>query len=245
MVAWQVGVDEAGRGPAIGPLVVCALSLPLNDILILKKIGVDDSKKLSKMRRGEIHREIIANAASRDWGIGLVQCSAAKIDHWMETGTLNSLEVELFGDAILLAVGETPKCTIFLDACDVDAVRFGRNVSSQLGERGEGFRIISEHKMDSKEIVAGAASIVAKVNRDLAMEKLSRDLNIDLGSGYPSDPKTKQVIEELCEQKNLIDCLRRRWGNVDRTWKKFHHDSVPLRYSNEKQSYQSALDGWN
>tara|TARA_B100001250_G_C19737930_1_gene761669 strand:- start:212 stop:949 length:738 start_codon:yes stop_codon:yes gene_type:complete len=245
MKAWQVGVDEAGRGPAIGPLVVCALSVPENDRRILRGIGVGDSKTFSKKRREDIHREIIANVESRGWRVGLIYCNAEKIDQWMETGTLNSLEVGLFVDAILQVTEGTSKCTIFLDACDVNAERFGTNISSQLGEKGSGFKIVSEHKMDSTEVVAGAASIIAKVNRDWAMKKLSSDTGIDLGSGYPSDPKTKLAIKELCRQKNLTNCIRRKWRNVERAWKEYHSESVPLRDNSEKLSSQSTLDEWN
>ena len=51
MGAYLIGVDEAGRGPAIGPLVVCALSIPIGDRGILTEIGVDDSKNLTRLKR--------------------------------------------------------------------------------------------------------------------------------------------------------------------------------------------------
>lgn len=240
-----MGVDEAGRGPAIGPLVVCALSVPKNDRSILEELGVGDSKVLNKKRRMEVYMEIISNADSRGWKVGLIHCNAAEIDHWMETGTLNSLEVQLFAEAILLATDELSGCTLFLDACDVDEVRFARNVSSKIGEGCGPWEIYSEHKMDSKDVVTGAASIVAKVNRDISMEELSRELGIDFGSGYPSDPKTKLAIEDLCREKNLIDCLRRGWGNVERTWKEYNRESVPIRDASERRSYQSVLFRWS
>ena len=89
MKGWQVGVDEAGRGPAIGPLVVCALSVPENDRRILREIGVGDSKTFSKKRRENIHREIIANVESRGWRVGLIYCNAEKIDQCLDRFTEN------------------------------------------------------------------------------------------------------------------------------------------------------------
>ena len=48
---WVIGVDEAGRGPVIGPLVVAALAIPLDDIEILSKLNVKDSKDISPNER--------------------------------------------------------------------------------------------------------------------------------------------------------------------------------------------------
>ena len=96
MGAYHIGVDEAGRGPAIGPLVVCALSIPKEDRVILTELGVYDSKKLSKKKREAIHSEIIASSKSRGWRIGLVHCDPKRIDLWMESRTLNSGGMGIF-----------------------------------------------------------------------------------------------------------------------------------------------------
>lgn len=241
----HIGVDEAGRGPSIGPLVVCALSIPSVDRSILKRIGVDDSKKLSKKRREKIYDEIISNAEPRGWEVGLIRCEAGIIDSWMESGTLNSLEVKLFADAISKTTGRLSECTVFLDACDVDAARFGRNVSNALGDQWKECEVVSRHRMDSTDVITGAASIIAKVNRDSAVDELSREIGIDLGSGYPSDSKSKIAIEELCKEDVLNDCLRRKWRNVERAWKRHHRKPLPPRENRRYGRIQSALDDWN
>ena len=245
MGAYHIGVDEAGRGPAIGPMVVCAISIPIGDRGILTEIGVDDSKNLTRQKRESIHSEIINISESRGWKIGVINCDAERIDLWMESGTLNSLEVLAFSDAIEEVAENSLEYSIFLDACDVDAERFGRNVSSALRNKGGGWRIFSKHRMDSEDVVTGAASIIAKVNRDLAMDKLSRELGIDLGSGYPSDPKSKAAIEDLCREEPLPDCLRRKWKNVDRAWMIHHRKPIPSRSIRTHGGVQSALDEWN
>ena len=241
----HIGVDEAGRGPSIGPLVVCALSIPRGDRVILTDLGVDDSKNLTKTRRESIHSEIIAISESRDWEIGLIHCDAESIDLWMESGTLNSLEVRAFADAIAKVTEGSLEFNLFLDACDVDAERFGRNVSSTLGGLGGDCRVFSKHRMDSEDVVTGAASIIAKVNRDWAMEKLSRELGIDLGSGYPSDPKSKIAVEDLCRGDPPPECLRRKWKNVERAWVAHHRKPIPSRTIEGPSGVQSALDKWN
>ena len=241
----HIGVDEAGRGPSIGPLVVCALSIPMEDRFILTDLGVDDSKNLTKTKRESIHSEIIAISESRGWEIGLIHCDAVSIDLWMESGTLNSLEVKAFADAISKVTTSSLEFSLFLDACDVDEERFGENVSSTLGKLGSDCRIYSKHRMDSEDVVTGAASIIAKVNRDLAMEKLSKELGMDLGSGYPSDPKSKIAVEELCREDSPNECLRRKWKNVERAWVAHHRKPIPSRTIGGPSGVQSALDKWN
>ncbi len=240
----DIGVDEAGRGPAIGPLVVCALSVPTEDREILEEIGVDDSKKIGKKERERVFRKISGLRESRGWGLGIVVCKPARIDEWMENGTLNSLEVELFSEAINRADRPTSSTRLVLDACDVDPIRFGTNVLSALGSSWNCCEIVSEHKMDSSDIVVGAASIVAKITRDLEIEKLSEEIGIDLGSGYPSDRKTVLAIEVLCQSDEPHEALRWKWANVRNSWTKTNNKTMPKRKSENEINKQTYLSDW-
>ena len=73
---WIIGVDEAGRGPVIGPLVVAALAIPPNDIEKLTKLQVKDSKELSPNERLRIFAEINSHIEDESWKSGLILCSA-------------------------------------------------------------------------------------------------------------------------------------------------------------------------
>jgi ribonuclease HII len=74
-------------------------------------------------------------------------------------------------------------------------------------------KIISSHHADRKYPVVSAASIIAKVNRDRAIEKLRK--NHDLGSGYPSDSKTMNFIKEWISQNgDLPVFVRKSWKPV-------------------------------
>ena len=64
---WRIGIDEAGRGPVIGPLVVGALRVPAVDLPLLHEAGITDSKLLSKSRRDELYQWILDQASERDW----------------------------------------------------------------------------------------------------------------------------------------------------------------------------------
>ena len=187
MSEYSIGVDEAGRGPVIGPLIVCAISIPSSDCHVLEEIGARDSKTLSKSKRDKIYKFIREEAIERNWNIGIVECEPSRIDHNSSVSNLNDLEVTLFSEAIKNSNDNNDPGSIFLDACDVNQERFGNNVKSKLGPSWSDWRIISEHSMDSSNSLVAASSIVAKVTRDNAMQKLSNDIGIDLGSGYPSD----------------------------------------------------------
>ena len=194
----KIGVDEAGRGSVIGPLVVCAFASISQSHLM--ELGVKDSKDLSVKKREELF-EILCEMPHK-----VVICQPDRIDN---STNLNDLEVELFAEALSVM----PEGEIMLDACDVDANRFARNVS-HISKR----ECIGEHKADENYPEVGAASIIAKVTRDRAIKELSAELGIDVGSGYPSDPKTKSAVQELVKGDRPHDCLRWSWKTVSDAW---------------------------
>ena len=244
MTEYSIGVDEAGRGPVIGPLIVCAISIPSNDYNILREIGARDSKALSKSRRESIYKLIHQEAIERNWNVGIIECEPFRIDHNNSVSNLNELEVTLFSEAIKNSNDNDESGCIFLDACDVNQERFGNNVKSKLGPSWSNWRIISEHSMDSSNSLVAASSIVAKVTRDNAMHELSKEIGIDLGSGYPSDPKTRSSINELIAGKNPHDCLRWTWSTVRRAWQEMHGTQVPIRHLSKGISSQTNIQHW-
>ena len=117
---WTIGVDEAGRGPVIGPLVVAALAIPKDDISQLSKLGVKDSKEISHSERIRISKEISTHVEQGRWKSGIVICKAKRIDLNSIFSDLNSLEIELFSEAILETNIASKDGTIKVDACDVN-----------------------------------------------------------------------------------------------------------------------------
>ena len=239
-----IGVDEAGRGPVIGPLVVCSVCIPTDQQDLLEQIGVDDSKKVSKNERLRMFEEINSIADLRGWGIGTVICPAKEIDIYMKGSDLNSLEVFLFSKAIQRSSTDAASHKILLDACDVDEGRFGVRVRSELGPEWGDCEIISRHKMDETSPLVATASIIAKNIRDSEMQKLSEEIGFDLGSGYPSDPKTKIAIRRLCEGNTPAECLRWSWSTVKNTWSSLGKGELPIRGSDGHNFVQSSLNDW-
>ena len=202
------GIDEAGRGPMLGPMVICGILVDSNRLHELVEIGAKDSKTLTHKRR-LILKEKIEKVTTK---IEIRTVSAADIDRLRKRTTLNEIEVEEFAS---IAKALNPK-EIYLDAADVIAERFGTKVGKLSGIDAKGALIVSEHKADSKYPIVSAASIIAKVERDHAIENFHKKYG-DFGSGYPNDPKTVKFVRNLIRNgEKLPPIIRKSWKSVSR-----------------------------
>jgi ribonuclease HII len=197
------GVDEAGRGPCFGPLVVAGI-LVENDTELVR-IGVNDSKQLTPKKREQLAPQITRLATNYE----LIVLPAVDIDVFRKTMTINQLEVFMFSKII-----EKLKPDVcYVDAADVNEERFGQDIVSNLSYKP---RMISKHKADEQYPIVGAASILAKVTRDEHIRKIAQELeprlNLPLGSGYPADPVTKQFLSSWVSRfGTLPPYVRESW----------------------------------
>jgi len=195
------GVDDAGRGSVLGPLVIAGISIERTKIKRLSEIGVKDSKQLSPKMREKLYKKIIAIVD--DYYVARI--SPRIIDESVHKNQLNHLEAKYMARVI----AKLRPNSSYVDSCDVNPVRFGKEIS-KLANSG---RIFSRHHADSRFAVVSAASIVAKVNRDREIEKLRK--KYDLGSGYPSDSKTMQFIKDwILEHNKTPVFVRKSWKPV-------------------------------
>ena len=148
------GIDEAGRGPVVGPLVVAGVAG--DDVEVFRALGCRDSKKVTPDRRRAIDREL-RKATGVRVAVRVVQ--PPQLDAAMARDTLNVLEMTLFRE-IALELGARH---VFADAADVRADRFARQLAEALPP---GVQVTAEHRADDTYPIVGAASIVAKVARD-------------------------------------------------------------------------------
>jgi ribonuclease HII len=241
---WIIGVDEAGRGPVIGPLVVAALAIPADDIEILSKLNVKDSKDISSNERLRIFTEINQRIEDEKWKSGLIFCSPKRIDINSVASDLNRLEIDLFSEAIFATDLSSDSGVIRADACDVNENRFKIRLQASLGEDWGAWRIDAEHGMDSKDLVTGGASILAKVSRDSAIQEIAARTGIEIGSGYPSDKTTRSAVEKMLSNGKPHDSLRWSWATVSDIWQNLHRTPVPVRTQQGGPVVQSSLDDW-
>ncbi|MDI9619054.1 ribonuclease HII [Methanothermobacter sp.] len=203
-----LGIDEAGRGPVIGPLVVAGVMVPERKFSILRKMGIRDSKKLTPERRKFLARKI--RRISR---VFTVKISASDIDRMREKG-FNLNEIEKI--AIKRIIAEAQPDSVIIDSVDVKPERLAEEIRSHFGD----IEVKAEHGADAKYYPVAAASIIAKVERDLEIEKIqkrNRKLG-DIGSGYPSDPRTRAFLESFGYDE-LPEFVRKSWATVQKSRK--------------------------
>ncbi|MFA5862355.1 MAG: ribonuclease HII [Candidatus Thermoplasmatota archaeon] len=200
----KAGVDEAGRGPVLGPLVIAAVLVESEGPL--RQLGVKDSKLLSPRKREELEPKIRAVAHR----VETMVITPAELNRRMPKTNLNKIEAAAFA-ALLKRLRPTEAV---IDACDVDAARFGRNVAARM--RLPTCVLRSEHEADVNHPVVAAASIVAKVLRDKHVAALCAEHG-DVGSGYPSDRKTQAFLEAWVKEKGMLPPFaRHEWETSKR-----------------------------
>ena len=196
------GVDDAGRGPIIGPLVIAGVLVPDEQQQALKALGVRDSKLLTPELRSKLEPMIRTNALK----VSLVEAQPKEIDDFVLHGgrlrKLNFLEARMMASVLT----DLAPADAYVDASDVNEARYAASIREFLPEHWKGMKIFSEHHADRTFPVVSAASIIAKVSRDARIEEL-RDQYGDFGSGYITDPKTMSFL---------------------RTWRRTHSEYPPI-----------------
>ena len=203
------GVDEAGRGPVIGPLVIAGVSIDESDLPKLVNLGVKDSKLLSPQRREKLVSQIKKVALN----CHIVMLSPAEIDRVVESKRklhkLNRLEAVAMASVIALLKPDV----VYVDASDILADRFREHIAENLSFSP---KIISEHKADVKYPIVSAASIIAKVERDKVISQLQTKYG-NMGCGYPSDSNTIKFLEDWIRKfGSYPDFVRKSWKTAKR-----------------------------
>jgi len=194
------GVDEAGKGSVLGPMVVAGIGVSSEERL--SDLGVRDSKLLAPKERERLYTQIRKRCK-----IATVTIDAQEIDVIRNEMTMNACVARAHAQVIT----KLSPTRAYVDACDVNCLRYAEMVKAHLFSECE---IVSEHHADEKFIVVSAASIVAKVIRDRAIAKLGKEFG-EIGSGYPSDPLTIQWLTGyIREHPSPPPIARRSWKTV-------------------------------
>jgi ribonuclease HII len=215
------GVDEAGRGCVIGPLVVAGVAVKVETLPLLSELGVKDSKLLSPKKREELYPEIIRLTEKYQ----TIKILPYQIDKAVESARklhkLNRLEAQTMAQVIEALKPDE----VYVDAADTVEHRFRNHIQECLKIKT---RIISKHKADKIFPVVSAASIIAKVERDREIASLRLEYG-DFGSGYLTDQKTMSFLKRLLEKNGEYPSF------VRKSWK------PAKRAKNEKGTLQKKL----
>ncbi len=194
------GIDEAGRGPVIGPLVICGVLIDSKDEEKLAKMGVKDSKLLLPKKREELFEKILVTVKKYE----IIILSPQDIDNALAdpNTNLNWLEADNSAAIINKLVPEK----VIVDCPSNNIPEYTKYLKKKVNVDCE---VVAEHKADLNHIVVGAASILAKVTRDREIEKIKKIVGQDTGSGYPADPITKRFLED--NHNKFPKIFRKSW----------------------------------
>ncbi|KAJ7601758.1 ribonuclease H-like domain-containing protein [Mycena polygramma] len=217
-----LGVDEAGRGPVLGPLVYGVAYCPVAYKDQLEDLGFADSKTLTADTRSTLLDTLRSDPANLGWSVRVISPQA--ISSGMLRRPPTNLNVQS-QDATVLLIQEVLKKGIELTEVYVDALGTTTTYQAYLSSRFPGISFTVESKADDKFKIVGAASVAAKVTRDACIEGWVFEENTDgvagtwdteqLGSGYPSDPKTKTWLRNSIEPIfGLPKIVRFSWSTV-------------------------------
>jgi len=206
-----IGIDEAGRGPVTGPLVLAAVGATESELVKLEALALRDSKLLSLKQREDFEKKI--KEITQNYHIVVV--SASEIDNKRKVMSLNELEAMKTAELI----EKFNKITkVIIDLPDPRAEMYKRRISKYT--KIDGINIVAEHKADMNYKICSAASILAKQKRDRAVRRIEKENNIILGSGYPHDERTIKTLENYAQKRERPTFVRYSWETARRIWGK-------------------------
>jgi ribonuclease HII len=206
------GIDEAGRGPVIGPLVIAGATIAQENAEILERIGVKDSKLLTPEQRKRMYYQLIN--ALQAYEILIVPPFVIDDAVLSTTGmNLNWLEATKSAEILNKL---NPNIT-YVDCPSNNITAYASYLRQKLVNKK--VQLVCEHKADATYAICSAASILAKVTRDTEIEKIRHETGIDFGSGYPSDPKTVAFLRDYWDK---FDVFRKSWES----WQRFARNNT-------------------
>ncbi|MDP4039563.1 MAG: ribonuclease HII [Candidatus Pacearchaeota archaeon] len=222
-----LGIDDAGRGPLIGPMILAGVLVTKTQEEKIKKAGAKDSKLLPHTERISLSELIKENSISHK----ILETSAHEIDNSLSSGTnLNTLEALKSAEIINALNTKKDKIIVIVDCPSTNLLAWKNTLISFI-EHKENLKIKCEHKADFNHPSVSAASILAKVKREEAVSVLKKQYG-NIGSGYPSDPITIKFLKENGEKYKDSGIFRKSWS----TWKKiFPEDSLQFQGNKFKQ----------
>lgn len=203
------GIDEAGRGPVLGPMVMVIAAADTGMMNELVEMGVRDSKALSVKRRKVLSKQL---KELIDYEIASI--SPQEVDAAVNSAStnLNWLEADVSARIARKLYEQRPFTKLYLDCPSNNIPAYSNYFQKALQIKQ--VKVIAEHKADERYPIVSAASIIAKVYRDMEIWKWQESSGIDCGSGYPSDPKTIEFIKKYGSKYPQI--IRKSWDTYKR-----------------------------
>lgn len=207
MEVLKLGIDDAGRGPVIGPMILSGCLMTDDVERELKQLGVKDSKQLTQKRREFLSKLIKEKSIS----ISTNTTSPNEIEKANEQGTkLNEVEALKTAKIINKLNDGKNKIKVIVDCPSVSIIKW-RDFLKVHVDNLSNLEISCEHKADAKHACVSAASVLAKIRREEEMDKLRKKYGPEIGSGYPSDPSTIRFLKKNIKRYSEDGIFRKTW----------------------------------
>ncbi len=198
------GVDEAGRGPCLGPMVLAIATIEKKEEDLLLEIGVKDSKLLAAKER--VRQLSLLKGTLYEFKHTAVKAHEIDTLREKEKKSLNEIEAMRVG-TLLNALKKKPEI-VYVDSPDIIQENFAKRIRKYISFDTT---LKTEHKADSNYPIVSAASIIAKVERDRLIEKLAAKHG-EIGSGYSHDAVTIKYLKDfIAKNKCLPTFARKSW----------------------------------
>lgn len=205
-----IGIDDAGRGPLIGPMILAGVLVNTSQEKKFKKLDIRDSKIVGQEERTKLAKIIKENSLK----YFIVKSFPEEID---SSGNLNTLEARKTGEIInALNSGkiQKEKVKVVVDCPSTNVVAW-RETLLKFIKHIDNLEVLCEHKADANHVSVSAGSILAKATREEEVAKIKKKYGA-IGSGYPSDPATKAFLKNHGQEFRDSGIFRKSWA----TWKK-------------------------
>ena len=206
MTSWIVGIDEAGRGPVLGPMVLCACAVPLEKMEALARLGVKDSKMLTPQQR-----EGLVEGIRKLCAVEVVISPPSEIDSAVLTkgDSLNLLEARHSAELINKIGARRTIEKAVIDCPSTNIPAYTKTIEKMLKKETH---LLCEYKADANHPIVAASSIIAKVTRDAEIARIREMLGEEIGSGYPADPLTASWLRANYTRPHGF--VRKSWSSV-------------------------------
>ena len=195
------GIDESRRGPVLGPMVMCGAFIDEKDLPKLVALKPKDSKLMTADEREHLYPKLLP--VLKHYKIFILQPKEIdKAVHGHDGLNLNKLEARK--SAEILNEFNPDKAIIDCPSNNINSYK----IYLKKLLKNKKVELILEHNAERYPLVA-VASIIAKVTGDREVEKLKKQIGIDFGSGYMSDPKTVDFLKNNFE--NYPELFRKSW----------------------------------
>jgi len=210
-----LGIDEAGRGCVLGPMVYGCAYWSMNVQDSIPK-GFRDSKQMKEEERNRLFEELKEHP---EIGYALRSILPSEISRNMLRKPIDVYNLnQMSHDATIILIRKiVDKGDVKVKKAYIDTVGNPQYYQRKLEREFPSIDFVVESKADANYAPCSAASVVAKVMRDRMLESWkyseSSDISHDFGSGYPSDPKCKSWMEQLSDPVfGYPDIVRFSWA---------------------------------